>query len=137
MDSYAIILPTVIHRFDSVYFGETIKNYQNEGKPLAELKLIPLVFAGWVRYLMAVDDNGNSFELSPDPLLDTVCPHVSDIKLGDNEGVEEKIKPILSNVKIFGVDLYGIGMADQVIGYFKELNAGVGAVRATLKKYTA
>lgn len=121
----------------AIRFGETIKNYQNEGKPLVELKLIPLVFAGWVRYLMAVDDNGNSFELSPDPLLDTVCPHVSDIKLGDNEGVEEKIKPILSNVKIFGVDLYGIGMADQVIGYFKELNAGVGAIRATLKKYTA
>ncbi len=121
----------------AIRFGETIKNYQKKGKNLDDLKLIPLVFAGWVRYLMAVDDNGNTFELSPDPLLETVCPYVADIRLGNNKGVEEKIKPILSDEKIFGVNLYGIGMADQVVAYFKELNAGVGAIRSTLKKYTA
>lgn len=36
---------------------------------------------------------------------------------------------------IFGVDLYEAGLADLVISYLKELTAGTGAVRATLKKY--
>lgn len=123
----------------AIRFGETIKNYKKEGKNLSDLKLIPLVFAGWMRYLMAVDDNGAAFELSPDPLLETVCPHVAGIQLGDTDkaAVSEKIRPILENQKIFGVDLFELGMAELVIDYFMELIAGAGAVRATLKKYTA
>lgn len=120
----------------AIRFGETIKAYAaSEELNVADLKLIPLVFAGWMRYLMAVDDNGNKFELSPDPLLDTVCPVVADIKLGEEIDVEAKLKPILENKVIFGVDLYETGLVDQVCGYFRELTAGVGAIRATLKKY--
>ena len=116
---------------------ETIKNYiASPDKNVADLKLIPLVFAGWLRYLMAVDDNGNKFELSPDPLLDTVCPYVADIKLGESIDVEAKIKPVLENAKIFGINLYEAGLAGLVCQYFGELIAGTGAIRATLKKYT-
>ena len=118
----------------AIRFGETIKNYIKDGKDLGELKLIPMVFAGWMRYLMAIDDNGEAFELSPDPLLDTVCPIVAGIKLGDTD-VEETIKPLLTNKAIFGVDLYEVGLADLTVQYFTELIAGPGAVRATLKKY--
>ena len=119
----------------AIRFGETIKNYiASEDKDLSNLKLIPMVFAGWMRYLMAIDDNGNAFELSPDPLLDTVCPIVAGIKLGDTD-VEETIKPLLTNKAIFGVDLYEVGLADLIVSYFKELIAGPGAIRATLKKY--
>ncbi len=122
----------------AIRFGETIKNYlASPDKNVADLKLIPLVFAGWLRYLMAVDDNGNKFELSPDPLLDTVCPYVADLKLGDTAEVEAKIKPVLENAKIFGVNLYEAGLAELVCQYFTELIAGKGAVRETLKKYTA
>ncbi|MGM9974388.1 MAG: mannitol dehydrogenase family protein [Clostridiaceae bacterium] len=121
----------------AIRFGETIKNYRKEGKDLKELKLIPLVFAGWLRYLMAVDDNGKKFELSPDPLLETVCPYVSKFTLGENADVEATLKPVLEDEKIFGVNLYEVGMAETVCSYFRELIAGVGAVRATLKKYTA
>ena len=119
----------------AIRFGETIKNYIKEGRNLADLKLIPLVFAGWLRYLMAVDDNGNTFELSADPLLDTVCPYVANFKLGEDADVNATLKPVLENEKIFGVNLYEVGMADKVCGYFKELISGTGAVRATLKKY--
>ena len=119
----------------AIRFGETIKNYIKTGRDLSELKLIPLVFAGWLRYLMAIDDNGNKFELSSDPLLDTVCPHVANFKLGEEADVEAALKPVLENEKIFGVNLYEVGMAETVIQYFKELIAGPGAVRATLKKY--
>ena len=121
----------------AIRFGETIKNYiASPDKNVADLKLIPLVFAGWLRYLMAVDDNGNKFELSPDPLLDTVCPYVADIKLGESIDVEAKIKPVLENAKIFGVNLYEAGLAGLVCQYFAELIAGTGAIRATLQKYT-
>lgn len=86
---------------------------------------------------MAVDDAGNAFELSPDPLLDTVCPYVAGFKLGevgDVAEIEAALKPVLENAKIFGVNLYEVGMAETVCSYFKELTAGVGAVRETLKK---
>ncbi len=122
----------------SIRFGETIKAYEaREDLSVDDLKLIPLVLAGWCRYLMAIDDEGKAFELSPDPMLPEVCPVVKDIKLGDKGPFGEILKPILSNQKIFGVDLYAIGMADKVVNYFTELVAGPGAVRATLKKYEA
>lgn len=120
----------------AVRFGETIKAYEaSQSLDVADLKLIPLVFAGWLRYLMAVDDNGQAFELSPDPLLETVCPYVAGIKLGSDENVEAVLQPILTNKAIFGVDLYEVGMADKVCGYFREMIAGTGAVRKTLEKY--
>ncbi len=120
----------------AIRFGETIKAYQkSDTLDVANLKRIPLVFAGWLRYLMAIDDEGNSFELSPDPLLDTVCPYVASIKLGDTVDAENVLRPILENDKIFGVNLFEAGMAPLVCQYFNEMIAGTGAVRATLEKY--
>ena len=120
----------------AIRYGETIKAYQaSEKLNVADLKMIPLVFSGWLRYLMAVDDGEKKFALSSDPLMDTVCPYVADIKLGENVDVRSKLKPILENEKIFGVNLYEAGMAETVCGYFEEMIAGPGAVRAVLKKY--
>ena len=120
----------------AIRFGETIKAYvKSPDLDVKSLKLIPLVFAGWVRYLMAIDDNGTSFTLSSDPLLDTVTPYVADYKLSADKKDLSKLDTLLANDKIFGVDLHEIGMADMVKGYFEELSAGVGAVKATLEKY--
>ena len=120
----------------AIRFGETIKNYMaSDDKDVKDLKLIPMVFAGWLRYLMAVDDNGEAFDLSPDPLLESVCPVVAGVKLGEEADVEAILQPILTNKAIFGVDLYEAGMADLVCGYFREMIAGPGAVRAALKKH--
>ena len=122
----------------AIRFGETIKAYEaSPSLDVASLKRIPLVFAGWLRYLMAIDDAGQPFTLSPDPLIETVRPYVAGFQLGENADVEESLKPVLENAKIFGVDLYEAGLATTVIQYFKEMTAGIGAVRATLEKYTA
>ena len=119
----------------AIRFGETIKAYAaSDELDVKELKLIPLVFAGWLRYLMAVDDNGNAFELSPDPMLSTLCPMVSKCKLGAINDVETILRPILEDKKIFGVNLYEVGMADMIYEYFREMTAGVGAVRKTLDR---
>ena len=53
----------------------------------------------------------------------------------DMEEVRRALNPILENQKIFGVNLYEVGMAERVCGYFQELTAGTGAVRRTLKTY--
>jgi fructuronate reductase len=118
----------------SVRFGETIKAYEKSTeRKVTALEGIPLVFAGWIRYLMAVDDEGKEFVLSPDPLLDSLCPVVKELKLGEEKGLEEKLRPILERTEIFGVDLYKNGMADKVTGYVREMLKGTGAVRSTLK----
>lgn len=120
----------------AIRFGETIKAYQASPElDVKDLRLIPLVFAGWLRYLMGVDDKGRKFELSPDPLADTLCPYVADLKLEEGQNVEAAVGEILKMKNIFGVDLYEAGMAETVIGYLQEMTAGVGAVRAALKKY--
>ena len=43
-----------------IRFGETIKSYVAEGRDLNSLVSIPLAIAGWLRYLLAIDDNGNA-----------------------------------------------------------------------------
>lgn len=119
-----------------IRFGETIKAYhKSERLNVSDLKFIPLVLAGWCRYLLAVDDEGKNFVPSSDPLLEEVMNYVKDIKLGDTRDFHKELSPILSNDKIFGVDLYKVGLGKQVESYFAELVAEVGAIRKTLKKY--
>ena len=123
----------------AIRFGETIKAYMaSDELNVADLKCIPLVHAGWLRYLMGVDDNGNNFEPSPDPLLEKAKAYVQDIKLGgeyDKETLKNKVLPLLKDATIFGTDLEAAGLSDIIIGYFEELIAGTGAVRETLKKH--
>ena len=120
----------------AIRFGETIKAY--EKSPVldtADLKLIPLVFAGWLRYLMCIDDKGNPFTPSSDPLLETAGAYVKGYELSDAPKDLSELDKLLSNEKVFGVDLVKLGMAEIVKGYFAELSGGIGAVQATLKKY--
>ncbi|MCR5090773.1 MAG: mannitol dehydrogenase family protein [Oscillospiraceae bacterium] len=120
-----------------IRFGETIKAYLvSDTLNVHDLKLIPLVFAGWLRYLMAVNDEGVPFEPSPDPLLSTAQAYVKDFRLGEKPDCS-LLKGLLSNEQIFGVDLYQAGLAEAVCSYFTELCAGPGAVRQTLHKYTS
>lgn len=120
----------------AIRYGETIKAYiSNPQLNVKELKIIPLVFAGWIRYLMGIDDNGNYFELSPDPIIKKIKNYIEDIKFGVNENIVDKLKPILKNKHIFGVDLFEVGLDQKVCDYFIELNDGKGAVRKTLEKY--
>ena len=120
----------------SVRFGETIKAYgKRDDLDVQDLKLIPVVFAGWLRYLTGIDNEGAEFVPSPDPMLELVSPYVADLKLGSVASVEA-LRPVLENDRIFGVNLFKVGLAEKVVGYLNEMLVGPGAVRATLKKYT-
>ena len=96
---------------------------------------IPLVLAGWLRYLKAVDDEGKEMACSSDPMLAQMQADLADVKVGEPESVKGKLQGILSNPVIFGVNLYEAGLADKVEVLLAEMLAGPGAVRATLKKY--
>ena len=119
-----------------IRFGETMKAYlADETKDIQSLTVIPLVIAGWCRYLMAVDDEGAAFVPSSDPMYEALKPIFKDVRLGERSSFGSILRPILSNRQIFAVDLYEAGLADKVLGYFEEMIEGPGAVRKTLEKY--
>ena len=121
-----------------IRFGETIKAYQaSDTLSVSGLKKIPLVFAGWLRYLMGIDDAGNAFSPSPDPLLDSLMPIVAGVRLGKPCDASALLTPVLKRADIFGTDLFDAGLADAVITHFSEMTAGTGAVARTLEKYLA
>ena len=117
-------------------FGETIKAYDRDPSlNVSSLKMIPLVFAGWLRYLMAVDDTGAAFDPSSDPLLPSLRPLFASCRLGSMPEDLSFLDELLSNESIWGVNLFSVGLADLVKHYFREPTAGPGAVLATLEKY--
>ena len=120
----------------SIRFGETIKEYIRRGMDLGELRGIRFVLAAYLRYLMAVDDAGKPFECSPDPLLCELQAQLKGVELGGS-CCPCKLRPILENANIFGVNLYEAGLAEDVASIFARLIAGPGAVRAELHAVVA
>ena len=120
----------------AIRFGETIKAYRDSADlDPASLVCIPLVIAGWLRYLLAVDDNGDKLELSSDPMLPELTKALDGIALGNPGDYKPKLEAILKNELLFGVDLYSVGLGEKIEGFFLELISGAGAVLKTLEKY--
>ncbi len=117
----------------SVRYGETIKSYvASSTLNPHSLKIIPLVLAGWLRYLSGIKDTGEIFEVSPDPMLPVLQPLFSEFKLGKTNATQE-IETLLRNEKIFGLDLVEAGLADSIISMYEEMSTAPGAVRLTIK----
>jgi fructuronate reductase len=119
-----------------VRFGVTLKAYAARGADALEsLVYIPLFIAGWLRYLLGIDDEGNLFEISPDPLGPALREKLAGISLGDSGPFTETLRPILSDAGIFGIDLVESGLAEKISVMFGEMLKGPGAVTRTLEKY--
>lgn len=117
----------------AIRFGETIKSYvERTDLNITDLTFIPLTIAAWCRYLMGINDAGKEMDLSPDPLLEELQTYITKVEFGNSESAANHLQPILSNQRIFGVDLYEIGLGDKVETFFKSLINGPGAVRTTL-----
>lgn len=117
----------------AVRFGETISEYKKRGRA-EKLEYIPLVLGAWLRYLVSVDDDGKPFEQSPDPRLEDLKKFIDASDFG-KVFEAESLKPLLSDKEIFGINLFDAGLADKVLNGFNEMNSGIGAVAAVLKKY--
>ena len=96
-----------------IRYGETIKSYVERYGDAKKLKAIPLAIAGWCRYLLGVDDQGEKFDLSSDPMLAELTEALRDVKVGDRESYTGQLKGILSNENIFGIDLYKAGIGEK------------------------
>ena len=99
--------------------------------------MMQLALAGWLRYLVGVNDAGQPMPLSGDPMLEQLKAAMAGITLGKPDSVKGKLTGILSNPALFGVDLYQAGLAERVEALLAEELAGPGAVRATLQKHLA
>lgn len=120
-----------------VRFGVTIKSYVEKYGDAKKLTGIPLAIAGWLRYLLGVDDNGSSYELAPDPMAEEMRKKLSTIVIGDPSSLTDQLKWILSNENVFFINLYEAGIGTLIEEIFREEIAGPGAVRATIQKYLA
>lgn len=118
-----------------IRFGETIKAYVAKYGNASRLTAIPLGIAGWLRYMLGVDDAGNKYELAPDPMNEEIQEQLKDIAVGQPETFTDQLKAILSNERIFFVDLYQTGVGEKIEAMFREMIAGPGAVKATVHKY--
>ncbi len=119
----------------AIRFGGTVSAYAGQGKA-GELRLIPLVIAGWLRYLMAIDDSGRPIELSPDPMIPEMQKH---IKAGWFKGAlpftdDDRcgIAAVLRNKELFGADLEEAGLSERILGIFEKMISSEGAVREAL-----
>lgn len=116
-----------------IRFGETIKSYISLGKDLNDLVSIPLALAGWMRYLLAVNDMGEAIEVSPDPLKEEMQSKLTGIIWNDPTSYSGQLKGIFSNASVFGLDLTSTVLFEKIEKYFLELLNGPGAVRKLLK----
>ena len=118
-----------------IRFGETIKAYVEKYGDASRLTALPLGIAGWLRYMLAVDDAGKKYELAPDPMNEEIQEQLKDIVVGQPETFTDQLRPILSNERLFFIDLYKAGIGEKVENMFREMIVGPGAIKATIHKY--
>ncbi len=116
-----------------IRFGETVKSYIAQGRDLNALVAIPLAIAGWLRYLLAVNDAGEEMSVSADPLKDDLQAKLKGIVWNDPSSYKGELMGILSNASIFGTDLAATPLAAKIEGYFLKLLAGPGSARRLLQ----
>ena len=121
----------------AIRFGETLKKYAERGLDKDNLVLIPLVLAGYARYLKGIDDAGNAFAPSPDPLLSELQQIVAPLEVKAGAQDFSCLKALYARTDVFGVDVYALGLGEKIEGMVAELYAGPGAVRKTLHKYVS
>ena len=76
-------------------------------------------------------------ELAPDPMIPQLQEMMRSICFGNPEDAVNAgaLSEILSNDRIFGINLYEAGIGSLIETMFCEEAAGPGAVRKTLKHY--
>lgn len=111
-----------------VRFGVTLKLRKEQNLPCASLEGIPLFIALWLRYRIGLDDTGAPIELSPDPKLPEALKVLDGLQFGE----KVNLKPMLSDEKLFGVNLYEAGLGEKIEVLFYDLSAKACAVAGKL-----
>ncbi len=125
-------LVTDISQGVGVRFGETVKAYVRKYGDAGRLRAIPVAIAGWLRYLLAVDDAGSPFPLSPDPMNEELQAQLATVSADDPDSLTDQLKPILADAGLFGVNLWEAGIGEKIESVFRSMLRGPGSVRKTL-----
>ena len=125
-------IATDISQMVGIRFGETIRAYAERDGSAAGLTGIALAIAGWLRYLLALDDAGKPMPLAPDPMIPELQEKLRTVRFGNPESGQ--VREILSNSHIFGLDLMKAGIGEKIEALFQMEIAGPGAVRSTLRE---
>ena len=115
-----------------IRFGETVRSRLADGSADL-LEGIPLAIAAWLRYLLAVDDEGQPMAVSPDPMAETLQNALAGVRFGEPDSLGDALKPILSNPVIFGVNLLETPLAEKIEANFRSMLVK-GGVRKSLEK---
>lgn len=119
-----------------IRFGETIKAYiADPDLNVTSLTYIPLTIAGWFRYLLGIDDNGDPMPISSDPLLSSLQDQLKNVYFGNPDSCDGQLNGLLSNKELFATDLVACGLAPKIESMLSEMLAGPGAVKRVLKMY--
>ncbi len=116
-------------------FGETIRAYRDKTGTAENLTGIALAIAGWLRYLLGVDDAGKTYPLAPDPMREELRSALSGVRTDDPASLADQLKPVLANDRIWSLNLYEAGIGEKIEEIFRDELRGPGSVRETLKKY--
>lgn len=101
-----------------VRYGETIKAIAKKGE-LESLIYIPIAIAGWLRYLLGLDDELKPFNCSSDPEL----LHLQDILKNVKETLtyNNELDLILNNAQLFGMSLIDTPLYSKIVTHFKAM----------------
>jgi fructuronate reductase len=116
-------------RFMDTYFAA-----RDKGMSPKEMDLLLLPVAGFLRYLLAVDDAGQPYALEEDPMKAALVECGGKARLGDGASAVA-FKPLIASKEIMGEDLYASGeVGKKMESLVGEMLKGPGAVRATIQK---
>ena len=111
--------------------GLTIKKYAKANLDKNGLVAIPLVIAGFIRYLQGKSDLGSPYKLASDLKIDYLNQIAKDL---NNENSDKALNEILTNKEIIGCDLKKEGMYETIKKMFLQMQNKNG-VRSTLTQF--
>jgi fructuronate reductase len=115
-----------------VRFMDTYTAGQKRGIPEQELAVLLLPIAGFLRYTLAVDDQGASFVLEDDPIKVRLVACAAQARLGDPTSASA-FQELIANPDVMGKDLYAHGETGRNLeDLLGKMLRGPGAVRATI-----
>lgn len=114
-----------------IRYGATIRAWHESGEGEA-LTGVAIAIAGWLRYLLGLDDRLNPFEISPDPRLAELQSALAGIQIG-KPVPEGALNPILSDPALFPIDLSASPLGKKITRIFSEMCASAGAIRAAIQ----
>ena len=118
-----------------IRFGQTMKAYESDpDRKMEDLTAIPLIIAGWFRYLIGIDDSGESYTPSPDPYLEKMQEALKGFAPGDGKDYGQVLTGLLNDESIFGLNLSASPLGDRIIRFFAKMMEGPGAVRKTVEE---